>query len=62
MKKKEAEHEAVLDKRVVEQKIMKGEITEESLKKYLKSLPDVSGNAEEIVVGFRSRKQKEHKE
>lgn len=62
MKKKEAEHEVFLDKRIIEQKIMRGEIEKEDLKKYFKSLPDVSENAEEVVIEFHPRIQKEQKE
>jgi hypothetical protein len=38
------------DKRVIEKKIMGGEISEEELGKYLRDLPDVSDHAEEITT------------
>ncbi|HPL63870.1 MAG: hypothetical protein PHG91_00125 [Syntrophales bacterium] len=37
------------DKRIIEKKIMGGELSEEDLRKYLRDLPDVSEYAEEIT-------------
>ncbi|HOK06946.1 MAG TPA: hypothetical protein PK836_06490 [Syntrophales bacterium] len=38
------------DKRILKQKILKGEITEKDLMEYLKTLPDLSDNAVEMTV------------
>lgn len=38
------------DKRVLMRKLLNGEISEESMEKYLQDLPDVSSRAEEMVV------------
>jgi|WetSurMetagenome_2_1015567.scaffolds.fasta_scaffold2328553_1 hypothetical protein len=38
------------DKRMIMRSMINGEISEEKLKKYLLDLPDVSSNAEEIVI------------
>ena len=37
-----------IDKRMIDLKLKKGEMTEKFLAKYLSTLPDVAGQAEEI--------------
>lgn len=44
------------DKRLLENKILKGQISEKQLAEYLKTMPDVSENAEEVVVVMEERK------
>jgi hypothetical protein len=39
-----------LDKRIIEKQLSKGKISEKDLKEYLAQLPDVSDNAEEVVI------------
>jgi hypothetical protein len=38
------------DKRILNKKLLNGEITEENLQAYLAELPDVSSCADEIIV------------
>ena len=38
------------DKRIIQMKVINGELKEDDLKEYLESLPDVSANAEGISV------------
>lgn len=38
------------DRRLLENKILRGQIDEKQLAEYLKTLPDVSENAEEVTV------------
>jgi hypothetical protein len=44
------------DRRLFENKVLKGQISEKQLAEYLKTLPDVSENAEEVVVVMEERK------
>ena len=44
------------DRRLLENKILRGQISEKKLAQYLKTLPDVSENAEEVVVVMEERK------
>jgi hypothetical protein len=39
-----------IDKRIIEKKVMGGEISERELESYLTDLPDLAENAEEIVI------------
>lgn len=39
-----------MDKRFLDRRLMRGEITEGQLEEYLATLPDMSGNKEEIIV------------
>jgi uncharacterized protein (DUF927 family) len=39
-----------MDKRIIEKKLKKGEMTEKELKAYLKKLPDLSNQAEEETI------------
>ena len=50
MSKKHDEELMNLDKRIISRKISKGEFSEKELQAYLKSLPDVSENGEEITL------------
>jgi len=50
MKRKHVQYDGDLDKRIIEKKLIEGKITEENLEEYLARLPDVSDNAEEIIV------------
>jgi hypothetical protein len=44
------------DRRLLENRILKNQISEKQLAKYLKTLPDVSEEAEEVVVVMEARK------
>lgn len=46
-----------MDKRIIEQMIQTGKITAEEIKTYLESLPDVSENAEEIIVDMERKRK-----
>jgi membrane peptidoglycan carboxypeptidase len=46
-----------MDKRVIEQMIQTGKITAEEMNTYLESLPDVSENAEEIIVDMERKRK-----
>jgi len=50
MGKKETLFEGNPDKRIIQRRILNGEITEEHMKDYFNSLPDVSDNAEKTTV------------
>lgn len=50
VKKKKDLYEGEMDKRIIEKKILMGYMSEKELKEYLKSLPDVSDNVEEMRV------------
>jgi hypothetical protein len=43
------------DRRLLESKILRGQISEKQLAGYLKTLPDVSENAEEVAVVMDER-------
>mgnify|MGYP001585802838 CR=1 FL=1 len=38
------------DRRIIERKLLRCQMTEKELKKYLTKLPDVSANAEQVVI------------
>lgn len=44
------------DKRMIELKLKKGEMTEQFLAKYLSTLPDLAGQAEEVPMDLDRRK------
>ncbi len=58
MKKDKAKPQELLDKRIVELKTVRGDMTPQSLKSYLKSIPDVSDNAVEIIIEPVKRRKK----
>jgi hypothetical protein len=39
-----------MDKRIIEKKLKKGEMTEKEFKAYLKKLPDLSSHVEEATI------------
>lgn len=45
-----------MDRRLLENRILRGQISEKQLAGYLKTLPDVSDNAEEVAVVMEERK------
>jgi hypothetical protein len=49
--------EKIMDKRIIEKMIQTGKITEEAIKTYLERLPDVSENAEEIIVDMERKRK-----
>ncbi|MBT8489948.1 MAG: hypothetical protein KJN62_02750 [Deltaproteobacteria bacterium] len=46
-----------MDRRIIEQMIQTGKITAEEITTYLESLPDVSENAEEIIVDMERKRK-----
>jgi hypothetical protein len=44
-----------MDRRLLERKLLRGQMTEEQLAPCLATLPDVSENAEEVVVFIEDR-------
>jgi hypothetical protein len=58
MKKDKAKSQELMDKRIVELKTVRGDMTPQALKSYLKSIPDVSDNAVEIVIEPVKRRKK----
>jgi hypothetical protein len=44
------------DKRLLDNKISRGQLSEKQLAQYLKTLPDASENAEEVVIVMEERK------
>ena len=59
MNKKTIPYEGNPDKRIIQLRLLKGEITEADLTDYLAALPDVSQNAEEIVVDLEKELEQE---
>ena len=57
MGKKKFEYNGTLDKRIIEKKILSGKLAEKDLEKYLAELPDVSDNAEEIIIDIEETEQ-----
>ncbi|HOD35293.1 MAG TPA: hypothetical protein PLR20_04245 [Syntrophales bacterium] len=58
MKKDKAKYQDLLDKRIVALKLVRGEMTPQALKAYLKNVPDASDDAVEIVVEPVKRRKK----
>ena len=56
MKKLEVFNMDSVDKSIIELKLKKGEMTDTFLAKYLSTLPDVAGEAEEIPMDLERRK------
>lgn len=56
MKKLEAFNMDSADKRMIDLKLKKGEMTEKFLAKYLSTLPDMAGQAEEVPMDLERRK------
>jgi hypothetical protein len=50
MGKKKMRYNGTADKRLIEKNLSKGTIYEKDLKEYFTQLPDVSDNAEEVVI------------
>lgn len=50
IKKKKVMVKEDFDKRIIEKRMMAGEMSEKDIESYLRNLPDVSENAEEIVI------------
>lgn len=50
MNKKQTQYEGNPDKRIIQRRILTGDIKEEDLQGYLTNLPDAAENAEEITV------------
>ncbi len=56
MKKLEAFKMDSVDKRMIELKLKKGEMTDTFLAKYLSTLPDMASQAEEVPMDLERRK------
>jgi len=46
-----------IDRRLIDVKLLRGQMNEKQLSKYLETLPDVSENAEEVAVVMEERKK-----
>ena len=58
MKKDNGKFQDLLDRRIVALKIVRGEMTPQALKSYLKSIPDASEDAVEVVIEPVKRRKK----
>jgi hypothetical protein len=58
MKKDKAKYQDLVDRRIVALKLVRGEMTPQALKAYLKSLPDSSDDAVEIIIEPVKRRKK----
>jgi hypothetical protein len=47
-----------LDRRIIERKVRRGEMTEEELNAYLRDLPDLSDYAEEMFIPMEEKQEK----
>ncbi len=56
MKKQEALNMDSIDKRIIELKMKKGEMTEKFLGKYLATLPDLAAQVEEIPADLGKKR------
>ncbi len=50
MKKKQVMYKGEMDRRIIDKKLLCGEMSEKELETYLKDLPDLSDQAEEIII------------
>jgi|MudIll2142460700_1097286.scaffolds.fasta_scaffold1667791_2 hypothetical protein len=50
VKKKKDIYNGEMDKRIIEKKMLMGRMSKKELESYLKSLPDLSSNVEEIKI------------
>ena len=57
MKKVEALNMDSVDKRIIELKMKKGEMTEKFLAKYLATLPDLAGQSEDVPADLDRKRQ-----
>ena len=57
MKKKHNEYNGNTDKRIIEKKLSKRTTSDKDLEGYLAQLPDVSDNAEEIIIDMEETKE-----
>jgi len=57
MKKVEALNMDSVDKRIIELKMKKGEMTEKFLAKYLATLPDLAGQFEDVPADLDRKRQ-----
>ena len=57
MGKKKVGYDGNLDKRIIEKKLSKRTVSEKDLEGYLAQLPDVSDNAEEIIIDIEETKK-----
>jgi len=48
-------YDKIIDKRVVEKLLHAGSITEDDVNEYRRNLPDVSENAEELIIEIKSK-------
>jgi hypothetical protein len=58
MKKDKTKYQDLVDRRIVALKLVRGEMTPQALKAYLKSVPDASEDAVEIVIEPVKRRKK----
>jgi len=56
MTKEKKETRPEMDKRLLEQKMLRGQMSEKELSRYLKTLPDMSDDADNVVFVMEERK------
>jgi len=56
MDKRKTPYKGSMDKRILKGKILVGELKEKELSAYLKSLPDVAENAQEVEIDMDLRR------
>jgi hypothetical protein len=56
MTKEKKETRPELDKRLVDQKMLQGQMSKKEISQYLKTLPDMSDDADEVVFVMEERK------
>ena len=56
MKKAEAFNMDSIDKRMIDLKLKKGDMTEKFLAKYLSTLPDLANQAEEVLADLNRKR------
>ena len=55
MNERNVMHDKSMDKRVVERLLHAGSITEDQVNEYRENLPDVSENAEELIIEIKRK-------
>jgi hypothetical protein len=55
VKERNVMHDKIMDKRVVERLLHTGSITEDQVHKYRENLPDVSEDAEELIIEIKRK-------
>ncbi len=56
MEKQKTPYKGIADKRILQGKILVGEVKEKELNAYLKTLPDVAANGQEVEIDMDLRR------